>query len=269
MIRKARELYRALYRLSQSHDRVTSPRHDWPFFPRSRGTPAAPLPRIMKLPLETRFVIAAASVALLACSGGTAEQPEERAHPSASSSTDEPAAAADPHRGPSPEILGGSPILPPHVAIAKHCPAADAVPGLCLENAEGHAGETVSLEVHLVASANCDHANEASGRIFIDKTRFALANEEVGCIWRHQIPDTFTPAFSNDLIEWKASGGGNPATCVAPAGIGKVDVIQVKILPNTPPGDYELDWQDIRFWGDTYTCQSKDNFIAGKIRVLP
>lgn len=143
-------------------------------------------------------------------------------------------------------------------------------PGVCLETAEGRAGEIVELEVHLLKDdgESCRFANEAWGLIEIDPSKFELANDadQLDCTTRHQIPDV----PGTDLITWQRFGDGAIQGCQAPAGIGKVDVIKVKIKDGVAPGDYDLGWQGSELFGaGPAACLGTNNHIGGSIRVLP
>jgi hypothetical protein len=142
-------------------------------------------------------------------------------------------------------------------------------PLVALETAEGKAGDVVDLEVYLVGNDTCTNGNEGYGLIRFDRTYFELVNpvSQVDCTTRSQIPDSNNPG--KDLITWQKFGNGSIAACPNPVGLGKVDVIKVRIKPGTPPGDYSFGWETSEFWGGTPACDVMGSHVGSEIRVLP
>ena len=65
---------------------------------------------------------------------------------------------------------------------------------------------------------------------------------------------------------------GSLAGCAANVPLGKVDTVKVKIAPGTPPGEYDLTWNDAGFIGNASAppqCTTIGHGIGGKLRVLP
>lgn len=141
---------------------------------------------------------------------------------------------------------------------------------ICLETAEGHAGDIVDLEVHLIRTAACGLAEYAMGSIAIDPAKFEVVNRDFqpDCLQRDQSPSFSDPTM--DVISWQAFDRSvAPAGCTASAGIGKVDVIKVRIKPGTPAGDYDLPFETSELLGGGPSCSGVYLDVAGKIRVLP
>ena len=155
--------------------------------------------------------------------------------------------------------------------IATHCDTAtSASVGLCIENAEGHAGEVIDVPVYLLGSANCTDAMEASGHIVADANSFALANpvQQVDCVSRDYYA---APAAGTIEIMWNAFGAGSIGACPNDIVPGKLDTVKIEILPGTPPGDYALSWSDTTVAGNTMQCSAfgASGGLPGTLRVLP
>lgn len=205
------------------------------------------------------LVALGSSLALFACSGGAAPAPEalEPSHVDAPTRDVPPAPAAD-----------AGTTKP--ADIAKHCNVSSQTGDVCIENAEGHAGETIDVDVVLVGGLSCSLANEADGHIALDLVAFSVENQEeiVSCRTRVVGPDM--NGTGTDL-RWNAFGDHVVPGC-QDMPIGKVDTIKIKIAAGTKPGDYDLTWSSADFVGalsGPSTCTSTGVGIAGKIRVLP
>lgn len=164
-------------------------------------------------------------------------------------------------------------VTPP---IAKHCNGTVGTADLCLENAQGHAGEVVDVDVYFLGSNTCTDALEVNGRIVADGSHFALANpiQQVNCISR----DFFgAPAPGTTEIMWNAFGGGAISACPNKLSPGKLDTVKIQILPGTPPGVYPITWNDAGIVAPSSAPSSCSLFasngqtvgIGGQIRVLP
>ncbi len=157
--------------------------------------------------------------------------------------------------------------------LVKHCSGTVGTADVCLENAQGHAGEVVDIDVYFVGSNTCTDALEVNGRFVADGSHFALANpiQQVNCVSR----DLFgAPAPGTTEIMWNAFGAGAITACPNKLTPGKLDTVKVQILPGTPPGVYPIRWSDVGIAGSTSQCslftQSGQSVgIGGQIRVLP
>jgi len=211
---------------------------------------------------------------LAACSGGAAAEPGDFQAPSA---PDAPAAAPSAPAAP-PAAPTTAPLPPPATdagtttpKIAKHCNVSSAIPGVCLENVQGKAGDTVDVDVYLLGHATCAMANEADGHLMVDWTMFSLMNDEeiVNCRTHHRAPDV---NGGPDVIQWDAFGDHVVAGC-NDIPIGKVDTVKIQIAPGTKPGDYDLKWEDSGFIGQQgapLQCSNVGNSgLNGVLRVLP
>lgn len=160
-----------------------------------------------------------------ACSGSTASVDDNApASPSAASTAPTDAPAPPPPSSPDgggapavdaaaspPPVDAGAPDANVDPPMAKHCNVSLVEPDVCIENAQGHVGDVVDVDIVLLGSALCDHAGEANGHIGYDLVHFSVANEveQVGCRTRK---------------------------------VGQ-------IAPGTPPGDDVLGWHGAAFIG--------------------
>ena len=156
-------------------------------------------------------------------------------------------------------------------ALATHCDTATSTSAaLCVENAQGHAGDVVDVPIYFIGSTACTEAYEANGHLVADANSFALANpaQQVSCISRDYYG---APAPGTIEISWNAFGGGSVGGCPNDIVPGKLDTVQIEILPGTPPGDYPITWNDPGVAGTTAQCGvfGPSAGIAGTIRVLP
>jgi hypothetical protein len=164
------------------------------------------------------------------------------------------------------EGLSDNPTSPSAEPIAHHCPATLTKPGTCLETAQGRAGDVVEVEVYFVPTASCLNATETYGRFTVDAKRFALENavSHIDCRTRRAVE----AKDGKREISYQRQGKMN-ALCADPIGFGKIDVLAVRILPGTPPGDYPLTLDAAHVVGTAPGCDSHDVAVAGVIRVLP
>lgn len=223
--------------------------------------------------LHSKQILAATftAFALTACSGADDASPS--ADSTQASNGESPSDGTT--QGTSNQEPGANaPDVPTHTRIALQCqgPQAPNSNVVCLETAEGRAGDVIDLEVHLVRTAACGPADYAMGYIQIDPSKFELVNadDQQDCLRREQVQSFSDPDF--DLIGWQAFGTKAPAGCSTAAGIGKVDVIKVRIKPGTAPGDYELPFETSELIGGVGSdpdCSGVFLDVAGKIRVLP
>jgi hypothetical protein len=209
----------------------------------------------------------AAPIAAASHPAGTAG--ETTTPPSSPSLNPSPAPSSTSSNGPATSQDAGIPV--PTRTLALHCQAP--VPNgnaVCLETAEGHAGDVVDLEVHLLRPAACGTAEYAMGNIQVDPTKFEITNADYqqDCLKREQSPVVGNPSL--DVIFWQAFDRSvAPTSCTASAGVGKVDVIKVRIKPGTPPGDYDLPFENSELLGGGPGCSGVFLDVAGMIRVLP
>lgn len=155
--------------------------------------------------------------------------------------------------------------------IGTHCDTeTTTTAALCIENAEGHAGDIVDVPIYFLATAACSDAYEANGHLVADANDFDLANpvQQVACVSRDYYA---APAPGTIEIIWNAFGGGSVGGCPNDIAPGKLDTVKLEILPGTPPGDYPITWNDASVAGKTAVCSflGGSNGIAGTIRVLP
>ena len=215
--------------------------------------------------------------ALAACTGGgEVVDGTENASPAPSSSSSSPAPSPSSSSNvPSSQQDAGSegaandPIEPARIALQCSGPSAPTTNVICIETAEGHAGETVDLEVHLVRTASCGPAEYATGSFRIDPAKFEVMNEDdqPDCLLREQYPSS-DPTI--DIVSWQAFDRSvAPADCTASAGEGKVDVIKLRIKPGTPAGDYDLPFETSELLGGGPGCSGVFLHVASKLRVLP
>jgi hypothetical protein len=222
--------------------------------------------------MKTHSLLAASllpfALAAIAC-GGSAPTDLQSTPPSPSGSAANDAGPA-PTTTTTPATDAGAPdanVAPP---LAKHCGGTVATANLCLENAQGRAGDVVDVEVHLVGSTTCTEAFEANGHVVVDAAHFQLANpaDQVDCITRELFS---APAPGTTEIMWSAFGGGSITSCPKNLTPGKVDVIKVKILPGTPPGVYPIRWSDAGIAAPASACAGFGSGVGidGTVRVLP
>jgi hypothetical protein len=200
------------------------------------------------------------SLTVVACSGADSTADlygNPSPQPSASTTTQADA-------GPTPDANA----IPP---LVKHCNGTVAAADLCLENAQGHAGELVDVDVFFLGNGTtCTEALEISGHIVADASHFELANkvEQVDCITRDL---STAPAPGTTEIMWNHFGAGAISACPNKVPVGKTDTIKVKILPGTPPGIYPIKWTDAGIASPVSECAvfAPTAGIGGSIRVLP
>lgn len=205
------------------------------------------------------------TLAAIACGGSTPTDLQGSLPASSSSAAND--AGPAPSSSTTADAGADANVAPP---LAKHCNGTVATADLCLENAQGRAGDIVDVEVYLVGSNTCTEAFEASGHVVADASHFELANpaSQVDCITR----DLFgAPAPGTTEIMWNAFGGGSITSCPKNLTPGKVDVIKIKILPGTPPGVYPIRWNDAGIAAPASQCAvfGSSVGIGGSIRVLP
>lgn len=211
--------------------------------------------------MDTRTVSLGALLILTACGGSAFSSVDPQPQPQPMSDA---GAQQQQDAQPAPDATNVTP------QIAKHCNVSPATPDVCIENAQGRAGETVSVEIHLVGDAKaCNAANEAGGHILFDPNLMSVENpgEQISCRTRRVAPSIFTPGAT--VIQWDAFGPGTLGGCTTDIPFGKVDVVEMRILPGTKPGDYELKFEDASYIGYTAPCTNIGGGIAGTLRVLP
>jgi hypothetical protein len=206
------------------------------------------------------------SLALVACGGGAASAPDSFDAPEQQQQHDAPPAAPAPTTKPAPAADAGADV---DTHLAKHCNVSAAQPDVCIENVEGHAGDTIDVEVFLVGDTTCNTANEASGHIALDLKAFSVENQEeiVNCRTRMVGPNV---SGGTDL-RWNAFGDHVVSGC-SDIPLGKVDTIKVKVAAGTKPGDYKLTWSDAGFIGAVggpMQCSNTSGGMSGIVRVLP
>lgn len=198
------------------------------------------------------------SFAVVAC-GGSASTVDLSANPSPSASTttqaDSGPAAPD----------SGTPVL------AKHCTGHVNGATLCLENAQGRAGDVVDVDVFFIGNGTtCNEGLELSGHMIADGAHFELANEveQVDCITRGLYTQ---PAPGTIEIMWNHFGANAISSCPNKVPVGKTDTIKVRILPGTAPGVYPITWSDAGIASTVNECAAfgASAGIGGTIRVLP
>lgn len=199
-------------------------------------------------------------------SGAADEANNTKTPPTAPATSSAPSAPAPPSSVPNQDA--GAPTR----TLALQCqgPQAPTRNAICLETAEGRAGDVVDLEVHLLRTAACGTAEYAMGVIQIDPSKFEIVNSDnqPDCLLREQSASLSSPNL--DVISWQVFDRSvAPATCTASAGIGKVDIIKVRIKAGTPAGDYDLPFETSELLGGGAGCSGVFLDIAGKIRVLP
>ena len=145
---------------------------------------------------------------------------------------------------------------------AKQCAQlADDQSRLCLENGVGAPGQTVAIEIHLVAKKGCGALDQAMGEISFDGSALALANG-TKTITNCRTRDPRTKPDSH--IYWHAftaeAVGPRCPTHLAP---GEVDVLQIEVKATAAPGDYPLAWRNqlILSKGDP-GCESQEGVDA-------
>ena len=206
--------------------------------------------------------------ALHASSSGSSGEAGSAPSSEPSSST---GSASEPDAGTTTPTTPTTPTRPTRtLAVQCQGPQAPDCNAVCLETAEGRAGDIVELEVHLLRTASCGPAEYAMGAIQVDPAKFEIMNPDSrpDCLERAQVPSFSDPTI--DVISWQAFDRSvAPADCTASAGVGKVDTIEVRIKPGTPAGDYELPFETSELLGGGPGCSGVFLDVAGKIRVLP
>lgn len=237
---------------------------------------------------STRFGLALGSLLSFtaACSGSasTVDDPAPPAATTASPSSPPPAtpaptspaadAGAPPPAAdaavPPPPVDAGAPDAHVDPPMPLHCTGTLIEPDVCIENAQGHPGDVVDVDLVLLGSASCTMAGEANGHILFDTAHFTVDNqvEQVACRTRKVGPGG---SGSDDLM-WDAFGDGSLGGCPSTLPLGKVDTVKVKIAAGTPAGDYKLVWQGAAFIGAMSgppACTTIGLGQGGTLRVLP
>ena len=235
---------------------------------------------IMNVTTKSNLFLAAtlAAFALTACAGSDDTAPGAGASNANEGASPKQTKAASPSAS-SPSVPAtnptagtNTPTAPTPTRIALQCtgPQAPTTNVICLETAEGRAGDTVDLEVHLVRTAACGPAEYAFGSFQIDPAKFEIMNRDnqPDCLQRDQYTSFSDPNV--DVITWQAFDKSvAPASCTASAGVGNVDVIKVRIKPGTAAGDYDLPFESSELLGGGPGCSGVSLHVASKIRVLP
>jgi hypothetical protein len=173
--------------------------------------------------------------------------PAPSASSSSSSSTSQDDAGAPSSNKGTPAVDGGTSVTADAGATTTTTPSANCSgitlngPNLCIENVSGHAGSIVSIPIDLLETTGCGDADEADGHLVLDSNFFQLANpaQQINCISR----DLYAaPAPGTVEIMWDAFGPGQVAGCTTDLQPGRLDMVQVEILPGTPAGDYDVTW---------------------------
>lgn len=218
---------------------------------------------------KTLFIAIGSFLSLAACGGAAASAPDAPADaPAATEAESSPEVSPPP---PPPATRGsdaGTDAKPITPSIARQCSGSVVDPIVCTENVQGRAGEIVDVELHLLGSTTCNEAFEAGGRMVFDTARFQLMNEveQIDCRTR-RLTAGATPGTSE--IMWNAFGANVIAGCPNNLPLGKADVVKLRILPGTPPGDYVIGWSNSGFIGTTAECQKLAPGKTGIVRVLP
>lgn len=150
------------------------------------------------------------------------------------------------------------------VTFSANCNTAVSAPELCAEDVTGTAGEIITVPVDLLGTIACPTVQEAWGHL-VFSNNFLLANpvEQLDCITR----DFDTVPVTPDTTEviWDHLGGNS--SCPNQIVSGRVDMVQVEILPGTPAGDYPITWNNEGVASPITGCAGPANGIAGTIHV--
>lgn len=232
------------------------------------------------------FALLGSLFALTACSGAepgepTASEPGAETPRGSALGTPGPAepGAAAPGNGAPPATPPATtppattPPPPADPPMPKHCDVTSVSGKVCLENAQGRAGDVVEIAVVLLGGSGCAIANEANGRFSYDYARFEIQNpaDVQECRTRRVGPDPVDPAKSSFF--WGGFGENVVPGC-ADIPIGRVDTIRLKIAAGTPPGDYDVTALEGGVVGGPGTDVACSDFgaasvVGGVIRVLP
>jgi hypothetical protein len=151
------------------------------------------------------------------------------------------------------------------ITFSANCNVTPASPELCVEDVSGHAGDLIYLPIDMIGTATCTQAGQTSGHLVLPQY-FELTNpvDDVDCVSR----DTYATPVTPDTTEimWDAFGGGI-AGCAAQIPAGRVDKVQVEILPGTPSGDYPVTWLEPAVASPVLGCGGIVTGIAGTIHV--
>jgi hypothetical protein len=139
---------------------------------------------------------------------------------------------------------------------------------MCLENVEGKVGDVVDLDVYLLGTSACTQAQEMGGRMTAKPANFEIQNiaDVQNCRTRRY--DVNLGGGGGDELVFGAFGANTVGGCTAHLPAGLKDTIKIKILPNTPPGDYVFAWVDSGIATDDSACSMQGAAIGGTIRVL-
>lgn len=137
---------------------------------------------------------------------------------------------------------------------------------MCLENVEGKPGDEIELDVYLLGNATCKEAQEMGGRLTAKPLYFDIQNvaDVQGCRTRRY---DVNPGGGDELV-FGAFGANVVGGCSAYLPAGMKETIKIKILPNTPPGDYVFAWVDSGIATDDAACNMQGAAIGGTLRVL-
>jgi hypothetical protein len=137
---------------------------------------------------------------------------------------------------------------------------------MCLENVEGKPGDIIDLDVYLLGNATCKEAQEMGGRLTAKPGYLEIQNTADVQNCRTRRYDT--NVSGGDELLFSAFGANVVGGCTAYLPAGMKDTIKIKILPNTPPGDYVFAWVDSGLATDDSACAMTGAGIGGTIRVL-
>lgn len=242
----------------------------------SAGTRSADEPPIMNKSLL--LTVGSLSLLALAACADSSESPalSDNAPVAASEGntppgTSTPPSAATPAPSTStPAPSTSTPTAPKDPPFAKHCSISSQTGDVCFENAQGHPGDVIDIEVVLIGDATCNVANEAYSQLSFELSKFVLQNvaDVQDCRTRRIGPNI----NNEDVLYWNAFGEHVVSGC-SNLPIGKVDTIKLKIMPGTPPGDYDLSLGSNTDFvpppGSNSICGWHGGGVAAKIRVLP
>jgi hypothetical protein len=215
---------------------------------------------------------------VVACGGSTeGVDPVDNATPaptasssSSSSSSQDDAGAPSSNKG-SPAVDGGTSVTADAgsttTTLSSNCSNLNlSSPTLCAENVSGHAGDIVNVPIDLIETTGCTDALEADGHLVLDANYFEMTNpaQQIDCISR----DFFaTPAPGTIEVMWDAFGPGQVAGCTKDLFPGRLDMVQIEILPGTPPGDYAVTWTLSDLAANPATCGMNGAGVNGTIHV--
>ena len=126
-------------------------------------------------------------------------------------------------------------------ALTPQCSTTPSQVTFCFEHADGCPGDTVAVDVHVLAPAGCTHFNQSTASF--ESLTFTLANQQsedgpAGICQRRDLCSICTPPVF-DWAELPASAIGG-TTCPETTPVGMRGTLQVTIPMGTAAGDYPL-----------------------------